>query len=190
MHRENSPVPKKSVNINIFDFDETLFRVPGIACKEAASMTPYEWYDSPGSLNLELNPRAILNTVSAAKNYLDKRYLVTHRVEACKKAVNELLLKNKIEFDGEYFLGRETRKGDTVWEILQENREIKTVRIYEDSLWEIIQYVKTFIEKDPEVTFKYKIEFSFIDKTKVIELDWEAAFTIAQTAKFEKLKII
>ena len=40
-----------ATHINIFDFDETLFRIPNYTASEAKGIEPYDWFDDPQSLD-------------------------------------------------------------------------------------------------------------------------------------------
>ena len=76
------------VHINVFDFDETLFRVPGYTCSEAVGKQPYEWFDSPESLAKNFNIRGIENTIERARGE-GLNYLITQRVKACQPRIIE-----------------------------------------------------------------------------------------------------
>ena len=175
---------EKQVHINIFDFDETLFRVPGYTCSEAKDMSPYEWFDSPESLDRKFNICGISNTIDKVKSSEGcLNYLITHRVKECQEAVMDLLSRNKIKFDETFFLGRETAKSNTLLEIFRQT-DAGSITVYEDSLWEIIKYVKVFIDLD--VT----MDFVFVDKSKVITIDWDTACSLANYSQAERLKLI
>lgn len=175
------------IHLNVFDFDETLFRVPGYTCKEARGKTPYEWFDSPESLSQEFNIRPIINTCEQTQDQLFVRSaLVTHRVEECKYAVESLLNRYSVQFDHKFFLGRESAKADTVLNLIDECAAA-SVTIYEDSLFEIIKYVEAFDKA--EIQTDVSVEFVFVDKSRVINLSWEAACLIEQTCAIEKLRI-
>jgi hypothetical protein len=175
---------EKQVHINIFDFDETLFRVPGYTCSQAKDMSPYEWFDSPESLGRQFNICGISNTIDKVKSTdCCLNYLVTHRVKECQAAVMDLLSVNQIKFDDVFFLGRETAKSDTVIELVRQT-SATSITVYEDSLWEIIKYAKVF--SDLDVT----MNFVFVDKSKVITIDWDTACSLADYSQSERLKLI
>jgi hypothetical protein len=99
-----------------------------------------------------------------------------------------MLRQKKILFDGEYFLGREEEKSSTVLKILEAWPEIRTLTVYEDSLWEIIKYTNA-LEKVLEVR-DIKIEFIFVDKSKLITIDWRSAKSLNQFSQAERLRLI
>jgi hypothetical protein len=172
------------IHINIFDFDETLFRVPGYTCSEAKEMSPYEWFDSPESLSQKFNICGIENTLERTKDGC-VNVLITHRVKQCQPRVLEILAENQISFDETFFLGRETSKGLTALKLIKEY-EPSSITIFEDSLWEIIQYTGMFIIAGLSIN----IDFIFVDKSKVIKLDWETAKTIHDSQQSERLRLI
>lgn len=172
-------------HINIFDFDETLFRVPGFSCREATGLTPYEWFDSPCSLDEVFNIRGISNTLERTKEYC-LNYLITHRVNECKDRVLEIIAQNNIGFDETFFLGRASEKAMVAVNLINKD-EAESVTIYEDSLWEIIKYAEAFYLL--EVDKKTKIKFGFVDKGKLIEIDWKTALAL-KDMKAERLTII
>lgn len=172
-------------HINIFDFDETLFRVPGFTCREAVGLHPYEWFDSPCSLDEVFNIRGISNTIERTTEYC-LNYLITHRVTECRERILEILEKFGMEFTDTYFLGRALEKS-TVALVLIEKDQAESLTIYEDSLWEIIKYTEAFFLLDVHKTVK--INFGFVDKGKLIELDWNAVMAL-KDMKVERLKIV
>lgn len=172
------------IHINIFDFDETLFRVPGYTCKEAKGITPYEWFDSPESLSSEFNIRAILNTCEQTQEQPDVRsFLITHRVKACQERVLEILRDNgSILFDKTFFLGRESAKADVAIKLIRDH-DASSITIFEDSLWEVIKYTDSFLDAGLMID----IEFVFVDKSRVITISWETARSLAELSQIEKL---
>ena len=173
---ENGP------HINIFDFDETLFRVPGYTCSEAKGMEPYQWFDSPESLSKKFNIRGIANTIDRTGDDC-LNYLITHRVKACESAV--LLSEYNIRFDKTYFLGRESDKAETVIELIR-TTGADSITIFEDSLWEIIKYTSYFLDIGLNVT----VDFIFVDKSRVIKIDWDSARSLEEFSEAERLKLL
>lgn len=163
-------------HINVFDFDETLFRVPSYTCREAIGRSPYDWFDDPGSLDESLNIKGIQNTIAIAKDTSQTNFLITHRVPACKQAVTWLLEKYKTHFEEVFFMGRVGRKAEVVSSILKSRPEIEKVSIYEDSLWQIIEYVEFFW--DNNLHNEVEFEFFFVDKSKIIKIDFQAAIML------------
>jgi hypothetical protein len=175
---------QNQVHINIFDFDETLFRVPGYTSSEAKGLEPYEWFDSPESLSDKFNIRGISNTLDRTKDDC-LNYLITHRVKVCQPRVMEILLENGIKFDKTFFLGREGGKAEVAIELIRQN-EADSITIFEESLWEIIKYTAWFLDAGLTI----KIDFIFIDKSKVIKIDWDTAKTLEEFSEVERLKIV
>jgi hypothetical protein len=173
-------------HIKVFDFDETLFRVPGYTCEEAKLLSPYDWFDSPESLDKKFNIRGIKNTLDRTA---DDCYtmLVTHRVFETKDRVMEILDSKSISFNEVHFLGRGSHKAETVLATVTQVSP-KLVTIYEDSLWEIISYTSHFIKADLLATTH--IEFYFVDKTKIIKLDWETAKLLQERSTSERLTLL
>jgi hypothetical protein len=172
------------IHINIFDFDETLFRVPGYTCKEAKGITPYDWFDSPDSLDQKFNICGIENTIERTKDDC-LNFLITHRVKKCQPRVLEILADNSIRFDKTFFLGRESSKSLVALDLIREF-EADSITIFEDSLWEIIKYTESFILAGLSID----INFVFVDKSKVINLDWETVKSIQEFQQSERLKLI
>lgn len=162
---------ENKTHLNVFDFDETLFRVPNYTCKEANGMEPYEWFDNPASLDQDFNIKPIMNVIEAAQDNKVHNCLITHRTQNCKEAVDRLLREHNISFDRLFFLGRADAKARSVKSILVDHPEIKTVTIYEDTIWEIMRYVEYFTENPQPVKF----DFAFIDKSKMIKFIWPVA---------------
>jgi hypothetical protein len=171
-------------HINIFDFDETLFRVPGYTCSEAKGKEPYEWFDSPKSLDQKFNIRGISNTIDRTKDAC-LNYLITHRVKACQPRVLELLADHQIRFDKTFFLGREGDKAEIAIDLIREN-EATSITIFEDSLWEIIKYTSWFLDAGLNID----IGFIFVDKSKIIKIDWDTACSLEEFGDSERLKLI
>jgi len=175
---------KNSTHINIFDFDETLFRVPGYTCSEAKGKEPYEWFDSPESLDQKFNIRGIKNTIDRTKDDC-LNYLITHRVKACQPRVIELLADHQIRFEKTFFLGREGDKAEIAIDLIREH-EATSITIYEDSLWEIIKYTAWFLDAGINID----IDFIFVDKSKIITIDWDTARSLEEFGNSERLKLI
>ena len=172
------------LHINIFGFDETLVRVPGYTCSEAKCMEPYQWVDSPESLSKKFNIRGIANTIDRTGDDC-LNYLITHRVKACESAVLDLLSEYNIRFDKTYFLGRESDKAETVIELIR-TTGADSITIFEDSLWEIIKYTSYFLDIGLNVT----VDFIFVDKSRVIKIDWDSARSLEEFSEAERLKLL
>ena len=172
------------VHINVFDFDETLFRVPGYTCSEAKGKLPYEWFDSPESLDQKFNIRGIQNTIERTQDDA-LNYLITHRVKACQPRVIELLAEHKIRFEKTFFLGREGEKAELAIDLIRQN-EATSITIFEDSLYEIIKYTAWFLDAGINID----IDFIFVDKSKIIKIDWDTARSLEEFAETDRLRIV
>ena len=173
-------------HINIFDFDETLYRVPGFTCSEATGLKPYDWFDSPKSLQPPVHVIPIINVIENTWNKESNNYLITHRVQACKSTILELLEKSGCVFCDTYFLGRGEAKSMKILEILDKHPKAKSLTIYEDSLWEIIQYAQVLQDEASNL----EINFVFVDKSKVIKLSLASVIPLCDYTDVEKLRIL
>lgn len=171
-------------HINVFDFDDTLFRVPNYTVSEAKGMEPYEWFDAPISLSDNFGIRGIANTIERTGQKSAINILVTHRVESCKEAVLDLLDQVGIRFEEYYFLGRGSQKADCVMQAI-EGTNVETITVFEDTLSEVIGYALRF----DEAKISQEVNFVFVDKSKIINIGWHEALALAQSVTFEKLKL-
>ena len=177
-------------HIKIFDFDETLYRVPAFASREAKGLKNDEWWDSPCSLDIELNPRIIKTVHDQVNSEKSFNYMITRRVPECRDAVLELLKKDQVHFDDHFFIGRQNTKASILFDILKAHPTIKKITIFEDSIWEIMQYAKELNTFNPYWSMLFKTDFKFVDKTKVIDFSFETAFVLSQANNFEKIELI
>lgn len=175
---------EKTSHLNIFDFDETLFRVPSYASSEAKGLEPYLWFDSPDSLASKFPIRGIANTIERIEQDCIN-VMITHRVKACQSRVLDILADHDIRFDKTFFLGRDSKKAELAVNLIREF-EIDSISIFEDSLWEIIQYTKEFLDSGLSID----IEFFFVDKSKIIRIDWDSARSLEEFSETERLRII
>ena len=171
-------------HLNVFDFDDTLFRVPNYTASEAKGIEPYDWFDSPESLDDRFGIRGISNTINQVSDPSAVSIMVTHRVEDCADRVLELLKERDLEFESVYFLGRGSNKADTVMNFI-EGTNIETITIFEDTLWEVLSYVKLF----NAAKISQEVDFVFVDKSKIIRIGWQEALALAETVTYEKLKL-
>ena len=166
---------KTITHLNVFDFDESLYRVPNFTCSEAKGMEPYDWFDSPNSLSDKFNIKAIENVHAAARRTDRLNYLVTHRNEDCLDIITKMLHDSSIVMKDMYFLGRKQNKAKVVEGLVLANPNLRTMTIYEDTMSEIIKYVEHFTENPVGI----KIDFMFIDKSKILRFNWTIASVIA-----------
>jgi hypothetical protein len=178
----------KKRHINIFDFDETLFRVPNFSTIEAKDKSPYEWYDSKDSLSDHLPIRGILNSINKAREPESINYLVTHRVPHLSEQIEYWSNEFRLNFKNSFFLGRESSKYEPILEILSDNPNVDTISIYEDSLNQIIEYTNglRFIQKIKNLN----IEFHYIDTSREIIIPWNTAILLSSNCEIIKLNII
>lgn len=172
------------VHINVFDFDETLFRVPGYTCSEAVGKQPYEWFDSPESLAKNFNIRGIENTIERARGE-GLNYLITQRVKACQPRIIEMLADHQIRFEKTFFLGRQAEKAEIALDLIRQT-DATSITIFEDSLFEIIKYAAHFLDAGLTID----VDFIFVDKSKIIKIDWDTARSLEEFAEISRLTII
>lgn len=175
----------EQTHINVFDFDDTLFRVPNYTVSEAKGVEPYAWFDSPSSLSERFNIRGIANTIERCNAAQSVNILVTHRVEACREAVLEILEKSNVRFDAVYFLGRGSQKADCVMQVI-EGTNIERITVFEDTLSEVLGYALRF----DEAKISQEVDFVFVDKSKIVSISMGDALALAKSAKFEKLRLL
>jgi hypothetical protein len=181
--------PLKLTHINFFDFDETLYRVPTYASRDAGSMSPYEWYDNPISLDPELNPRLIQTVAGMIKPMESINYIISKRDPACKPGMINLIEKDNLELDGVYALGRTCIKSEIIEALTQglinQGCKIQNITIWEDSMFEIMHYVYNFTS----CLGKIRIDYKFIDKARIFTFDRPSLLGLFYSHKPEKLEI-
>ena len=175
---------QEPTHLNVFDFDDTLFRTPNYTVSEAVGIEPYDWFDSPESLHGKFSIRGIANTIARAFDPQAVNILVTHRVEDCRDEVLRVLYDNQINFDSVNFLGRGSTKASRVMRVI-EGTAIETITIFEDTLWEVLSYALEF----DEAKISQEVDFVFVDKSKIITIGWQQALELAKSVQVEKLKL-
>jgi hypothetical protein len=193
--------------ILVFDFDETLFRMPGYTDRfsverlypELTFPTPYSFYDHPTSMDPEIHNIQIIGPVfedwkAASEDPTARTILITHRTEELRPCAQRLLDMHGIVFDEMYFLGRVSEKITILEKELGYLPNIKEISIYEDSLEQLRKYQDFYYEY---VSGEYKSGFNsaedffkrfiflnmqFVDKSKVINL---SDFSAGQSRKIE-----
>lgn len=175
-------------NINIFDFDETLYRVPSFTCSEAGKSEPYKWFDDPKSLS---NPSRVIPIINVLEKTWNKHknnvnYLITHRVKECELAIRNLLELGGGTFEDMLFLGRGESKAMKLLEIIDANPQAKSLTIYEDSLYEVIEYAAILQDENTDL----EIKFVFVDKSKVITLPLSAVVPLCDHEDIEKVRLL
>ncbi len=174
----------------VFDFDETLFRMPGYTDKysverlypELSFPNPYSFYDHPTSMDPEIHNIQIIGPVYAdwvkASQDPDARtILITHRTEELRPCAERLLNMFGITFNESYFLGRLSEKIETLKQELDALPNVKEISIYEDSLEQLRKYQDFFYayvmkKSGPVRTLAdfVSLDMQFVDKSKVIAL--------------------
>jgi hypothetical protein len=160
--------------LQIFDLDDTILRIPtfsalnpNIAIAEYDS-NPYIFYDSAESLDYsKYNIQLIEPVYQEYLNWKGKSYqaLITHRVPELAGELADILIKIDMTFDEIKMLGRKSEKSKEVNKILEKNREIMEIEIFEDSLIQIESYQKN-IKLEPHQT----LTFWFVDKSKMFKI--------------------
>jgi hypothetical protein len=181
--------------ILVFDFDETLFRMPGYTDRFSVERlnpnlsfpTPYSFYDHSSSMDPEIHNIQLIGPVyedwkAASEDSNARTILITHRTEELRPFAEHLLKIHGIVFDEMYFLGRTSEKIVILEKELGYLPNVKEISVYEDSLEQLIKYQDFYYEY---VSGKYKKEFGsaddffekfiflnmqFVDKSKVINL--------------------
>jgi hypothetical protein len=181
--------------ILVFDFDETLFRMPGYTDRfsverlnpDLSFPTPYSFYDHSSSMDPEIHNIQLIGPVyedwkEASEDPTARTILITHRTEELRPCAQRLLDMHGIVFDETYFLGRASEKIEILEKELGYLPNVKEISIYEDSLEQLIKYQDFYYEY---VSGEYKKGFNsaddffknfiflnmqFVDKSKVINL--------------------
>ena len=181
------------MTLQIFDFDETLFRIPNYTVKEATGMTPYEWYDSPLSLSDEFNIHQIDNLINIIKDSGDStiNYIISQRSINCRNKIIEILQKIGIydKIDTIETLGREYDKTGTFSILMQYvdiNAEFDSIIIYEDSVWEILKYVRFFKEIEVIPT---NLIFKLVSSSKILTIPFDKVSEIESSIIDERIKV-
>ena len=175
--------------ILVFDFDETLFRMPGYTDRfsverlkpELSFPTPYSFYDHPTSMDPEIHNIQIIGPVyedwkAASKDPTARTILITHRTEELRPCAEHLLKIHGIEFDEMYFLGRVSEKITILEKELSYLPNVKEISVYEDSLEQLRRYQDFFYEtiarknKPTKLDDLIIFDMQFVDKSKVIQL--------------------
>ena len=172
-------------HLRIFDFDDTLFRIVNYTCSQAKGYEPDHWFDSPISLDTEIfNIRGIGNVIEDALDPTSANYMVTQRVEECREAVLNLINSHGIRLDGAFFLGRKSKKSDTLKSLIGPNT--KRITIYEDSLFEVYQYVQYFQMNPTNI----RVDICFVDKNKLFRYTLEEAKAFTNVSSIDRLRIL
>jgi hypothetical protein len=181
--------------ILVFDFDETLFRMPGYTDRfsverlkpELSFPTPYSFYDHPTSMDPEIHNIQIIGPVyedwkEASRDPTARTILITHRTEELRPCAEHLLKIHGIEFDELYFLGRVSEKITILEKELSYLPNVKEISVYEDSLEQLRKYQDFYYGYTSEIYKTRSIDatdffenfillnMQFVDKSKVMSL--------------------
>jgi hypothetical protein len=171
--------------LQVFDFDETFFRMPSYVGRTQAEALglqfdhPYDFYDHQVSLSESLYNIQLIKPVydawaAGAAKPGTISVLITHRVESLRPQVMEILDKRGIVFDQSFFLGRKSSKAQTLAELLKENPEVTKIKIYEDSIQQIDIYQDFFRrlnrQRDQGELLEYRYKTYIVDKSKVYRI--------------------
>ena len=176
----------KITRLQVFDFDDTLFRIPTYTSKthiEALGYgfgNPYEFYDHEISLDESLHNIQLISPVydawkEGSEDESCMQLLITHRVEGVRDAVMKVLDARNMHFDKIFILGRVTEKVDSMKEIIKVLPNLETIEIYEDSIDQIIRYQEfgnsynnlLYLSKKPYLNIKIYI----VDKSKMYRIE-------------------
>lgn len=176
----------KVTRLQVFDFDDTLFRIPTYTSKihlEGLGYTfndLYEFYDHNISLDESLHNIQLIGPVyDAWKEGKDDpscmQLLITHRVTAVEEALMKVLDKRDMSFDKIFILSRKTEKVDSMKEVMSILPNLETIEIYEDSIDQIIRYQENcqrinnllYIDKKPYLNIKIYI----VDKSTMYQIE-------------------
>ena len=191
---------KDITRILVFDFDETLFRMPGYTDRFSVERlnpdlnfpTPYSFYDHPASMDPEIHNIQIVGPVyedwrEASNDPSARTILITHRTEELRPYAEHLLKMHGIVFDEMYFLGRVSEKIIVLEKELSQLPSIKEITGCEHSLEQLGKYQDFFYK---HITPAYRsmtalseipmLRMQFVDKSKVIDL---YEFTIGESRR-------
>lgn len=186
----------KITRLQVFDFDDTLFRIPTYTSKihiEALGYgfaDPYEFYDHEISLDESLHNIQLIGPVYDAwkegkEDPSCMQLLITHRVVEVEEAVMKVLDARNMSFDRIFILGRKTEKVDSMKEIIKVLPNLETIEIYEDSIDQIIRY---------QEFFQYLNELLYINnkpcpESKIYIVDKSKMYRIENVKLSEKKRI-
>jgi hypothetical protein len=181
---------KDITRLLVFDFDETLFRMPGYTDRFSVERlypltdfpTPYSFYDHPSSMDPDIHNIQLIGPVYedwkvATDDPNSRTILITHRTEELRSCAERLLNLHGIKFDESYFLGRLSEKITILEKELSYLPNIREISIYEDSLEQLIRYQRFFYEYTARVQRSITsladlitLDMQFVDKSKLIQL--------------------
>lgn len=177
--------------LNIFDFDDTLYRIPPhtAAPKDFdISGDVHKWYDHPESLDftkhrVQLIENIALEVMKSHGTLGAHTVLITRRIPEMAASILRVLGRDGIFFNKHYLIGHgpKSAKVDVLAKILSDelhDQTVKEINIYEDSLFQIMQYVEFF--ENLHYPVRIAVRYFFVDKTHVIQLHSPKGETLSQ----------
>ena len=156
--------------LNVVDFDETLFRVPGFTGAGPEYTKPYEWFDNPASLDMEQHRIQLIETVNRKLDPDNINIILSHRVAELKSAMTTVIkhFDIKKKFDQIILCERTINKAQRLITYLEENTlfDFKKIRIFEDSLVQLHTYMKNSVLNGLDID----IEYWYVDKTELLQI--------------------
>ena len=164
--------------LKIYDFDETLFRVPSYASKgiiENENLKfehPYHFYDHGKSLcldtyNIQLVEPVFREWYEGDVDPTCYQVMITHRVEEVKDEVMKVIESFKLKFDDSWFLGRASSKADIARQLIETFPNLEEIYVFEDSIHQLAIY-QEIEEEMGELSPEFK--FYIVDKSKMFRI--------------------
>lgn len=175
------------MKLQIFDFDETLFRT------QAPMSAEHRWYDKPDSLNPDKYHIPCIETVADIARASDndpkiKRILITKRIPALTAEVLYLLREHGIALDKHYIIGHDANKPDVLADILAKDYadiDFQQIDIYEDCMFQVLEY-QHFFQHKIHYPNPINVKYFFVDKTHLIELQASLRANVISKIKIGK----
>jgi hypothetical protein len=175
----------KITRLQVFDFDDTLFRIPTYTSKTHLEglgfefNDPYEFYDHNISLDESLHNIQLISPVYDAwkegkSDPTCMQILITHRVTAVEEALMKVLDKRGMSFDKIFILSRKTEKVVSTQEVIRTLPNLVEVEVYEDSIDQIIRYQEFFNYLNDLLSINEKTGLNpkiyIVDKSKMYQI--------------------
>ena len=167
----------KDKTLNVFDFDDTLFRIPNHTTDLSFDLNDdvHTWYDNPISLDYEKYRVQLISTIADYVSNAgedDTTIILTKRVPKLIPHIQRLLDLHGVVVESIIAIGHEGHKFEVINEYT-ETCEYNRVRIFEDSLVQVVEY-NLNLERPNYIDF----EFFFVDKTHILKLLTIDAFIV------------
>lgn len=162
----------------VFDFDETIVRVPNFSAKvhveepDLQFDEAYDFYDHHKSLcERSYNIQLVSPVYEAWRRGMDSgeaySILITQRIEELSNHVKDILESRGVYLDDYFFLGRKSKKIDVVRDLISDMPSLKNIHVYEDSIREINEYQQWFKTLGEDGIDKKTF---IVDKSRVYEI--------------------